>query len=63
MMPAPRISLAIPLYNEEEVFPELLRRLTAVLDSIPGGPHEIVFVDDGSLDGTFEKVAAAALEE
>jgi polyisoprenyl-phosphate glycosyltransferase len=63
MTPAPRISLAIPLYNEEEVFPELLRRLTAVLDSIPGGPHEIVFVDDGSLDGTFEKVAAAAVED
>jgi glycosyltransferase involved in cell wall biosynthesis len=63
MTPAPRISLAIPLYNEEEVFPELLQRLTAVLDSIPGGPHEIVFVDDGSLDNTFDKVAAAAVED
>jgi len=55
-----RVSVAIPLYNEAEVFPELLRRLRAVLDALPGGPHEIVFVDDGSADGTFECVAAAA---
>jgi polyisoprenyl-phosphate glycosyltransferase len=60
---APRVSVAISLYNEEEVFPELLRRLTAVLDVLPGGPHEIIFVDDGSSDGTFEKVAAAAAED
>jgi dolichol-phosphate mannosyltransferase len=51
------------LYNEEEVFPELLRRLRGVLDVLPGGPHEIIFVDDGSSDGTFEKVAAAAAED
>jgi polyisoprenyl-phosphate glycosyltransferase len=31
----------------------LLRRATAVLDRIPGGPHEIVFADDGSSDSTW----------
>ena len=60
MTSPPRVSVAIPLYNESEGFPELMRRLTGVLDAIPGGPHEIVFVDDGSADGTFETVAAAA---
>ncbi len=60
MNAAPSVSVAISLYNEEEVFPELLRRLKAVLDALPGGPHQIVFVDDGSSDRTFEKVAAAA---
>ncbi len=60
MIPPARVSVAIPLFNEEEVFPELLRRLTAVLDRIPGGPHEIVFVDDGSTDNTFERVTEAA---
>jgi polyisoprenyl-phosphate glycosyltransferase len=60
MSPAPRVSLAIPLYNEEAVLPELLRRSTAVLDGIPGGPHEIVLVDDGSSDRTWELLEGAA---
>jgi glycosyltransferase involved in cell wall biosynthesis len=47
------LSIAIPLHNEEDVLPELLRRTRLVLDQIPGGPHEIVFVDDGSTDRTF----------
>lgn len=47
-----RVSVAIPVYNEEQILPELLRRLRAVLGTIPGGPHEIVIVDDGSTDGT-----------
>src|SRR6202521_677046 len=53
MNPAFRLSMAIPLHNEETVLPELLRRARAVLDQIAGGPHEIVFVDDGSTDRTF----------
>jgi polyisoprenyl-phosphate glycosyltransferase len=55
-----RVSIAIPVYNEELVVPELLRRTTSVLDSIPGGPHEIVFVDDGSSDRTGELLEGAA---
>jgi len=55
----PRVSLAIPIYNEEAVVPELVRRTTAVLDSLPGGPHEIVFVDDGSYDGTVKILEGA----
>ena len=63
MTGTPRVSVAIPLHNESEVFPELIRRLSAVLDAIPGGPHEIVFVDDGSSDSTFDLVAAAAARD
>lgn len=58
-----RLSLAIPVHNEESVLPELLRRVRAVLDSVPGGPHEIVFADDGSSDRTAELIEAAAQED
>lgn len=58
-----RLSLAIPVYNEEAVLPELLRRTRAVLDQIPGGPHEIVFVDDGSSDRTAAMLGEAARED
>ena len=60
MTPTFRLSVAIPLHNEEQGIPELLRRLGAVLDAIPGGPHEMVLVDDGSRDRTLEMLQAAA---
>jgi glycosyltransferase involved in cell wall biosynthesis len=50
-----RLSVAIPIHNEESVLPELLRRLRGVLDGIAGGPHEIIFVDDGSTDKSFDR--------
>jgi polyisoprenyl-phosphate glycosyltransferase len=58
-----RLSLAIPLHNEEGVLPELLHRTRAVLDEIPGGPHELVFVDDGSKDRTFAILEEEARED
>ncbi|MGA9543720.1 MAG: glycosyltransferase family 2 protein [Candidatus Sulfotelmatobacter sp.] len=60
MSDRPNISLAIPVYNEQAVVPELLRRTIEVIDAIPGGPHEIVFVDDGSSDRTLELLEIAA---
>jgi glycosyltransferase involved in cell wall biosynthesis len=62
-VPVPRVSLAIPVFNEDAVVPELVRRTTAVLDALPGGPHEIVFVDDGSSDRTLELLENAARED
>ena len=55
-----RLSVAVPVYNEEESLPLLLARLGAVLDALPGGPHEMVFVNDGSRDATLELLRAAA---
>ncbi|MBS1839404.1 MAG: glycosyltransferase family 2 protein [Acidobacteria bacterium] len=55
-----RLSVAIPIHNEESVVPELLRRVLAVLDTVEGGPHELVLVDDGSTDRTAELVEQAA---
>ncbi len=58
MTSAPSVSVAIPVFNEELTLPELHRRVGGVLDDLPGGPHEIVFVDDGSSDGTWEYLEA-----
>ncbi|MBI4138635.1 glycosyltransferase family 2 protein [Candidatus Uhrbacteria bacterium] len=44
------ISLIIPVYNEEAMLPKLLSRLADVGREI--GPHEILFVNDGSRDAT-----------
>ena len=58
-----RLSVAVPIHNEESILPELLTRLCAVLDGLQGGPHEIVFVDDGSMDRTFAILEEAARQD
>lgn len=52
MDPTPQFSLVVPFYNEEKSIPELHARLVEVLEKM-GQPYEIIFVDDGSRDGTF----------
>ncbi len=49
MVSAPRISVVIPVYNEEENLPLLFKRLYSALDSL-GSSYECIFVDDGSRD-------------
>ncbi len=52
-MKEPDISIVVPAYNEEENIPLLYRQLKAVLGKA-GKEYEIIFVDDGSTDGTFK---------
>ena len=47
----PVISVIVPIFNEEEVIPELHRRMVAVLGNI-GQPWELVCVNDGSRDAS-----------
>ena len=47
------LSVVVPCYNEEEVFEKLRSRLCGVLDSL-NLAYEIVLVDDGSSDSTWE---------
>src|SRR5579862_3674407 len=46
---APKLSVVIPVYNEEQVLPTLFARLYPALDSL-GISYECVFVNDGSRD-------------
>lgn len=48
-----RYSFVIPVYNEEAVLPALLLELDLLLAMLDG-PAEVIFVDDGSRDGSAE---------
>jgi dolichol-phosphate mannosyltransferase len=50
------------MYNEKEVIAETYRRLTGVLVPV-GVDYELIFVNDGSADGTFDVLMAAAGED
>ena len=52
-MDRPTYSLVVPLYNEIEVLPALAARLRSTMRALDG-PAEVVMVDDGSRDGTYE---------
>jgi dolichol-phosphate mannosyltransferase len=56
----PLLSLVIPLLNEEAVLEETYRQLKAQLERI-GESYEIIFVDDGSTDGSRAILAAKVL--
>ena len=49
----PDYSFVIPILNEQETLEELHRRLRPVMEKLDG-PSEVVLVDDGSVDGSFE---------
>ena len=51
--PAPEISVVIPVFNEEDNLRELGERLIRTLTGL-GRPFEIIFVDDGSTDRSWQ---------
>src|SRR5436305_7079786 len=59
---APRLSIVVPLFNEAATLDELHRRLSAVLFLI-GFDAEIIYVDDGSSDGSREALDLLAARD
>jgi len=56
------LSIVVPLFNEAGTIDELHRRLSAILFQIDL-PSEIIYVDDGSSDGTAEALTAIATRD
>lgn len=57
------ISIIIPVYNEVESLPKLHQALIDVLDSNPSYNWEVIFVDDGSSDGSPDILAEFAQDD
>lgn len=49
----PKYSLIVPIYNEEEIIPELYRRLSAVMNRLDG-LAELILINDGSRDRSLQ---------
>jgi polyisoprenyl-phosphate glycosyltransferase len=54
------LSVVIPVYNEESVIEETVRAIHEILAEL-NLEHEVVIVDDGSSDGTYETIRRIAL--
>jgi glycosyltransferase involved in cell wall biosynthesis len=52
---APMLSVVVPFFNEQDNVLPMLERLVAELEKI-GEPYEIIAIDDGSTDATFDKL-------
>lgn len=57
-----KLSLVIPVFNEEEVLPVTIPQLRGALQAI-GCDYEIIFVNDGSRDGSLAKLTAEASQD
>jgi polyisoprenyl-phosphate glycosyltransferase len=57
----PLLSIVVPVFNEEEGLPELQRRIGEAIGGIDGA-WEVVYVDDGSVDGSAALLEAWASE-
>ena len=51
-----RISLIIPMYNETEILPDTLAQISAYMEKRYGEDYEVLYVDDGSRDGSADLV-------
>lgn len=56
------LSLIVPVFNEEEVLPASYARMSAAMQALTGYDYEIIYVNDGSRDGTMKQLRAIAGE-
>jgi len=54
----PQLSIVVPCFNEEEGIDELVRRCYKSAEAVFGASFELILVDDGSTDGTWDRIRA-----
>ena len=59
-MPCNLVSVVVPVYNEAEVIGEMYRRLTQVGSTLPDLEYELIVVDDGSRDESYDALVSLA---
>lgn len=57
-----RLSVVVPIFNEEENITPLYRELKNVLEGL-GTAYEVIFVDDGSVDASYEVLQGLAKDD
>ena len=57
------ITILIPAYNEQEVLPDLFKRLNGLAKSVNNYQFEFLFVNDGSRDNTLEIIKSEAKKD
>ena len=57
------VSLVVPVFNEQEVIRTFYERATQALRALQGHAYELIFIDDGSRDGSYEQLAAFAAND
>ncbi|HKD76341.1 MAG TPA: glycosyltransferase family 2 protein [Ktedonobacterales bacterium] len=61
-MSTPELSVVLPVYNEEENIPLVHQEVKAALEKL-GRSYEILYVDDGSKDASFERLSEIATDD
>ena len=61
--PVQTVSVVVPVYFNAETLPTLIERLRRVADQVPRCQLEMVFVDDGSRDDSFDVLRAEAARD
>ncbi len=62
-MTADRLTVVVAAYNEADALPRLHPRIAAVLDAMPGIDGRMIYVDDGSNDGTWPVMQRLAAQD
>jgi len=57
------LSIVVPVYNSEALLPEVVRRSSAVARELVGEKFELVFVNDGSVDGSWATLEELAVQD